>query len=492
MKVRHITCFLLSALAGTFVSCTGSHEIKMTGSVKNLDGGTILYQKSIDGMFNSQAEDTLRLNADSTFSLTFPSNGYEQIRLSLRGKRYLGSFIADGGNYRLQIDAAATHPISILEGKNEKNMEVSRLMDELGQDVLDVLSRKGDKWGITQDTLAVSVSKKLQDAVLALDEKIKGVDKDLYEKACQNTRIQAMRTFQNQLFGITYRCSESTKQSWLKEWEKMMEFCRVNHPASTFSIGFDEVVYNNAGITYYTKEEPASEDLKKNPNKLIFHYIEKSLTGQAQESAMALLFLKDAHKEKYDPEILPLEERFKQLYPQSKWQPLIDKAIAKNKAFNQAKIPDNIHFPNIDNAKTFKDITDLYKGKVIFIDMWATWCGPCRASFAYVKPLQEYAKANDIVLLYLSIDRPEEDAKWRKMAAHYDLIGEHVRMQEAFKDEIYTTFGNEQRVLSVPHYVIIGKDGEIKFKSAASPKNMEKLKSQLKEAAQAGHNSYCY
>lgn len=65
-------------------------------------------------------------------------------------------------------------------------------------------------------------------------------------------------------------------------------------------------------------------------------------------------------------------------------------------------------------------------------------------------------------------------------------------MQEAFKDEIYTTFGNEQRVLSVPHYVIIGKDGEIKFKSAASPKNMEKLKSQLKEAAQAGHNSYCY
>lgn len=120
------------------------------------------------------------------------------------------------------------------------------------------------------------------------------------------------------------------------------------------------------------------------------------------------------------------------------------------------------------------------------MDIWATWCGPCRASFAYVKPLQEYAKANDIVLLYLSIDRPEEDAKWRKMAAHYDLMGEHVRVQEAFKDEIYTTFGNAQKALSIPHCVIIGKDGEIKFKSAASPEDMEKLKSQLKEAAQAG------
>ena len=54
-----------------------------------------------------------------------------------------------------------------------------------------------------------------------------------------------------------------------------------------------------------------------------------------------------------------------------------------------------------------------------------------------------------------------------------------------FKDEIYTTFGNEQRALSIPHCVIIGKDGEIKFKSAASPEDMEKLKVQLKEASQA-------
>ena len=176
---------------------------------------------------------------------------------------------------------------------------------------------------------------------------MKGVDEDLYEKACQNTRIQTMWAFQNQLFGIAYRYSEATKQSWLKEWEKMMEFCRVNHPASTFSPAFHEVVYNNAGITYYTKEEPVDEDLEKNPNKLIFNYIEKNLTGQAQESAMALLFLRDANEEKYDPEILPLEERFKQLYPHSKWQPLINEAIAKNKAFNQAKIPDYIHFPNI-------------------------------------------------------------------------------------------------------------------------------------------------
>lgn len=172
MKTKHVLFLSLSLFGGVLASCSHSNEIQITGSVKNLAGGTIVYQKSIDGMFNSQAQDTLWLNADSTFSLTLPGNGYEQIRLFLWGKRYLGSFIAEGGKYRLQIDAAAAKSVSILEGKNEKNMEVSELMDELGKDVFDVLSRQGDKWNITRDTVASSVSRKLQDQVLALDEKM--------------------------------------------------------------------------------------------------------------------------------------------------------------------------------------------------------------------------------------------------------------------------------------------------------------------------------
>lgn len=155
--------------------------------------------------------------------------------------------------------------------------------------------------------------------------------------------------------------------------------------------------------------------------------------------------------------------------------------MEKNRAFNQTRIPEDLHFPDVSQAKTFQDIIAPYKGKVIFMDIWATWCGPCRDSFAFVKPLQEYAQEKDIVLLYLSIDNPEAEEKWKKMAAHYDLKGEHIRIQEAFKQEIYDTFGSNG-ALYIPHCVIIGKDGKIRQKVAASPEKMEELKKQLEEA----------
>ena len=229
------------------------------------------------------------------------------------------------------------------------------------------------------------------------------------------------------------------------------------------------------------KGEPKPEGVEKGV-QLAFYDFTHRLTGKAQEAALAQLFLEDEFQQRYDPQLLPLADEFRRLYPESGWMPWVDRAVAKNRAFNETTIPADIHFPDVSSAKTIKDVTDRYKGKVIFMDIWATWCGPCRASFAHIAPLQEYAAANDVVLLYLSIDRPEDDEKWRKMAAHYNLKGEHVRDQEAFHQEIYDTFGHKG-ALSIPRCVIFDKQGNIRFSTAASPEQWDKLKEQLQEAA---------
>lgn len=476
--------FLIVALGGTLLSCTDNKDILISGTVRNMQGRQIIYFQSIDGMFNSLSYDTLRINPDSTYTLTIPAEQNKRIRFVLWGKTELGSVIINKSKVEINLDESAKQRIEV-KGGSEKEMEVSTLLDQLDNDVWDLLTRCGDRWNVTKDTVATSVLAKLKADALAMDSQMKGVNENLYKKAQQDVRMQLMLAFQNQLLSVVNRnCSDATKQQWLDEWEEMRVFCPENNSNSPFSPAFYRVVSNNVGIINFIQTETSSKDTNKDLNDLSFHYYEQNLSGKAQEAAMAQLFLQDATEERNAPAILPLSERFKRLHPESKWMPLVDKAVAKNKAFNEVKMPDYIHFPNIEEVKTFKEVIDRYKGKVVFMDIWATWCGPCRNSFAHVRPLQEYAKQHDdVVLLYLSIDRPEDDSKWRKMAAYYDLMGEHVRIQEAFHDEIYKTFGNKQAVLSIPRCVIFDKNGKICFSTAASPENMEKLKSQLEEAA---------
>lgn len=465
------------------ISCADNREIQLSGTVRNMQGKQIVYLQSIDGMFNSQSYDTLKINQDSTYILTLPADPYKRIRFVLWGKKELGSVMTNKKKLEVNLDGAAKQSIEI-KGLDEKEMEISTLLDRLNSDVWSLRARRGDRWNIANDTVVTSVIAKLQADALAMDEKMKGMDEGVYKKLQQDVRMQLMLAFQNQLFVVNWKCSEATKQQWLEAWEQMKTFCSEDDPDSPFSLAFYDVVFNNAGIVYFIKGEKPSDVVDKDPDKLSFHYYEHHLSGKAQEAAMAQLFLQDEAEENNNPAIIPLSERFKELYPQSAWMPWVDRAVANNKAFNEAKIPDYIHFPNIENVKTFKEVIDRYKGKVVFMDIWATWCGPCRASFASVKPLQGYVKQrDDVVLLYLSIDRPQDDVKWRKMAAFYDLMGDHIRIQETFHDEIYKTFGDKGGTLAIPRYVIFDRNGKIAFSIAASPENMETLKSQLEEAA---------
>ena len=97
-------------------------------------------------------------------------------------------------------------------------------------------------------------------------------------------------------------------------------------------------------------------------------------------------------------------------------------------------------------------LADL-KGKVAFINLWATWCGPCRLELPYVEKLREQLKGRkDVVVLTLNID---EDV---------GLVQPFVNEKKyTFPVLLGEAYANSQGINSIPRNWVVAVDGKVMF-----------------------------
>ena len=128
----------------------------------------------------------------------------------------------------------------------------------------------------------------------------------------------------------------------------------------------------------------------------------------------------------------------------------------------------------MDPDGTVFHLSDL-KGKVVYIDIWATWCGPCLGEMPHAKKIKDHYKdSNDIVFLYISVDENKE--KWLKyLEEHPDFKGMQVNDSGNFNSNITKAF----MVRGIPRYIIIDREGKIFSTDAQRPSSGEKLISEL-------------
>ncbi len=117
--------------------------------------------------------------------------------------------------------------------------------------------------------------------------------------------------------------------------------------------------------------------------------------------------------------------------------------------------------PSLQGITSAGAITNLdaFKGKVIFIDIWATWCSPCIKALPHIYELQKnFNEAEDVIFLFLSNDRDNDHDKWKEyLAEHSDFKGIHLRARK--KED--RPLEDQWKVIGIPRYMIVGKDGKI-------------------------------
>ncbi len=98
------------------------------------------------------------------------------------------------------------------------------------------------------------------------------------------------------------------------------------------------------------------------------------------------------------------------------------------------------------------DILQEYKGKVVMIDFWATWCAPCRAAIKDMKSMEESFEGKDVAFLFITGETSPLN-EWEAMKP--TIKGHHYRLT----NKQYNTICDKWGFSSIPSYVIIGKDG---------------------------------
>lgn len=95
-----------------------------------------------------------------------------------------------------------------------------------------------------------------------------------------------------------------------------------------------------------------------------------------------------------------------------------------------------------------------FKGKVVYLDFWATWCGPCMRQMPYMKELKGRMEGKDVVFLYISVD--EDPEAWRKTVAEREIGGIHLNVPGR-QHPVPVSYA----VRGIPKFMLIGRDGTI-------------------------------
>jgi len=136
-------------------------------------------------------------------------------------------------------------------------------------------------------------------------------------------------------------------------------------------------------------------------------------------------------------------------------------------------------FVNYEKFGGGKVSLDDFKGKYVYIDVWATWCGPCKREIPYLKTLTEEYKDKNIEFISISVDNGrgyKNDAVkakkgWEKMIREKETKWLQLYADKAWSSDFIKAYG----IRSIPRFILIDNEGRIVNANAPRPSN-KKLK----------------
>ncbi|MBQ6191247.1 MAG: TlpA family protein disulfide reductase [Bacteroidaceae bacterium] len=182
----------------------------------------------------------------------------------------------------------------------------------------------------------------------------------------------------------------------------------------------------------------------------------------------------------YLPKVLDGQKVGKPLIEDANLSALYDEAVReyqKTVAAQKEGLPADVHYldmTDIAPEDILPAILSKYKGKAVLIDVWATWCGPCRMGHKLMAPLKEELKGKDIEFVYItSPSSPYED--WKNMIG--DIPGNHYYLTKEQYNHLLDLYHSN----GIPTYAIYDASGKQTYTEIGFP-GVETIKEEIEKA----------
>lgn len=136
----------------------------------------------------------------------------------------------------------------------------------------------------------------------------------------------------------------------------------------------------------------------------------------------------------------------------------VDEIVSNWAKIEKGQMSPSFNFPDI-NGKMIS--LENFKGKYVYIDIWATWCGPCRQEIPHLEKLEEEFHNDAIAFVSISIDKNKE--AWEKKLIKDEMGGIQLHAEGT------CSFVKDYMVRGIPRFILLDKEGRILNSKAERP-----------------------
>ncbi len=487
--MKYASCIFLFLICLLFSNCN-SGTVIINGNIIGDLQDELVYYPPIEGRAHQLFKETIEPDANGKFQLRLDIKETSPVLISLLGKNGKSVIVEPGKEYTCSIELKEKGFDMIFSGANEEGNKLfaNRPIYVQKDPLRRTLFSQNNQFGPDEIIAEVQKQKDAELQTYIQLEKRKEISSSFMktvelELTCYYAYLQA-----EALFTKYYMSLRTDKDSALP-FKNAFEATYNEYPPSDLKLtkASSWFTYANDFISFRViiddnqqkMQEMQQQDLLNTYRlELADTYYPKEIREYYQAS---YLYFTEGFGG-MEKELVKLFEEFKSEYPKSVYtpylQPLMDGIIAFYEVKDKPYTSSINLIDNMGNINTLKEAVVPYKGKRLYIDVWATWCGPCKKEFQYNEGLKKLLKEKDIQMLYISIDKQSDKGKWEDMIKYYNLEGDHILANEELVADLRRLY-DKNGMIAIPWYILIDEQGEIKELHFKGSSKLEELKESL-------------